>query len=353
MKIDTLSSNNIISQKLSQSGDIHPNPGPSKCKKSKKQNRKKSNIFEIFTIFIILLCHLQEKQEEDNKEDSNFIHLRLHFQTAPLHVMKIECYKTVKKKSKSQIDRKNYCIIYLLLLMSGDVEKNPGPTTKECNLCNKSNSSRMINCENCKTNYHITCKNSYIKTKQLKVIKEFTWVCPNQNCKPNYETLNVNEQDSTNTNRYEELNHTKLQKEIPKKPKTKAKNTIPKIKRNTPKESTYTLWNELTRITPKELAGHELCFKCHKKVIKPTSAACSICDRKAHMKCTNIVTKKHKTRTENKLICKLCSKDDPEINEKINIKTLNIDERPKNLDEIHKPQMNLRFLIMILFAFRK
>ena len=227
--------------------------------------------------------------------------------------------------------------------MSGDIERNPGPEIK-CNSCKQSSTpSKIIKCENCKNNYHISCNNKY-QTQNKVNAKNFTWVCPNQNCKPNYENQSMDENYIETNNKYTKLQGNE-KKQSSKKLKPKNKERKQKVNKD-PKKNT--LWNELTTISPKQYMGDDICFKCQKRVIKQTTASCTKCERKAHMKCTNMSRKQSKSQHELKITCKLCSKEETEIQDKIDIKNVKYDERPKTLESIKKGKNEL--LIMHLNA---
>ena len=146
MKQDTLPST-YLSRKLSLSGDIHPNPGP-KIYKSKE--KPKSNILNILALSIFIICQLQMKKEE--QPPKYCLHLRLHLGNTTINEI-YNKYKFTKKKTKVNKNINNYHYLILLLIMSGDIEQNPGPEIK-CNSCKQSSTpSKIIKCENCKNNY--------------------------------------------------------------------------------------------------------------------------------------------------------------------------------------------------------
>ena len=66
--------NIFLPELLALSGDIHPNPGPSKCQKINSKNGNKTHIIEIFTVFIIIISQIQQIQQdatESNKKSNN------------------------------------------------------------------------------------------------------------------------------------------------------------------------------------------------------------------------------------------------------------------------------------------
>ena len=79
----------------------------------------------------------------------------------------------------SKLKPKNHSNFYkFLLLLSGDIELNPGPTRYPCAVCKKGVRSKGVCCTNCGFWVHPKCENiSVIEYKKLRKIlmEEFTF----------------------------------------------------------------------------------------------------------------------------------------------------------------------------------
>ena len=204
-----------------------------------------------------------------------------------------------------------------MLLISGDVKQNPGPTSN-CFKCQKPIETEKITCEKCKKTFHVNCTK-----KQNTRTTNFSWICPNKNCHPNYSISYADNSSMNLKNKFEKL---KLVNEKPVKRKyTKNPKLRPKVIKKKENHSTN-LWNELTSIKAKDYIGKELCYHCLKQIKPKTHAGeCNVCKQRAHIKCQRITVKSYeenKNRGNNTRTCKLCSKNEEETIEKIDINKL-------------------------------
>ena len=79
-------------------------------------------------------------------------------------------------KRSSSIHR--YC--FFLLLLSGDIEINPGPIKNPCSICLKSvaKSHRAVNCDICNLWSHVKCsKISASEYQHLQSLTSFDFIC--------------------------------------------------------------------------------------------------------------------------------------------------------------------------------
>ena len=314
-----------MSNLLAQSGDIHPNPGPSVCRKSLKKN--KTHIFLISAIFLTIICQLNAEKLTKIKMTDKFKYLRLSFESAPVNI-KCEKLKHSKKKINKEKYQNNYVFLCLLLIISGDVKLNPGP--KNCSLCRQPTSQdNNIQCSCCKKCYHISCDNDLTACNQ----NDFTWICPKPGCKPNYTKRFGDTNEISTSNKFKAPNQVNMNKNHNKQPRKKRKHNINKnIHKNKPNR--IGLWNELTTITSEDYIGHEICFKCNKRIKQGYRLPCSICNRTAHIKCLKIKTKTIELNKNLTRICNLCSNEETEIVDKIKIKDLTQDEKPTDLNRM-------------------
>ena len=75
-------------------------------------------------------------------------------------------------------------LVMVILLISGDVQLNPGPTTRTpkypCGVCSKNVNfnHKVMECEDCLTWYHIKCVNIGDKMYQVHTHhNSYTWAC--------------------------------------------------------------------------------------------------------------------------------------------------------------------------------
>ena len=72
-------------------------------------------------------------------------------------------------------------ILFILLLLCGDIESNPGPVQFPCGVCEKDvrDNQRAISCDGCDTWWHFKCITmSNITYKALRNSSK-SWCCPN------------------------------------------------------------------------------------------------------------------------------------------------------------------------------
>ena len=85
------------------------------------------------------------------------------------------------------------------------------------------------------------------------------------------------------------------------------------------------------------------------KQIKPNTYAgeCNICNQRAHIKCQRITIKSYKenkNKGNNARICKLCSKNEEETIEKIDINKLKYEDKPEKFKNIKTGKNELLIL---------
>ena len=179
--------------------------------------------------------------------------------------------------------------------------------------------------------------------------RTYSWICPNPQCQPNLVQQIIETKYLTTENKYTKL----------RRIKGKAQNTRSNNKNNksrtqikNPKNKATSTWNELPNISSKDYIGYHICFKCLKRIHQGQTIKCINCHSVAHIKCLKISTKMLEKKKNIQRICKLCSKDDIEIKDKINNENLKPEERPKNINNIKMGKnellivhMNVRSLI--------
>ena len=93
----------------------------------------------------------------------------------------IVLYEKLNLLVLSKLKPKNHSSLYrFILLLSGDVELNPGPTNYPCTVCGEGVRSRGVFCTQCGLWVHPKCENiSNTEYKKLSKIppKEFNFTC--------------------------------------------------------------------------------------------------------------------------------------------------------------------------------
>ena len=235
-----------LPNKLRECGDIHPNPGPARSKQHAKSTKYLLKII-LLALFIIIKIE-QSKNKEFSVGKSNLIQKRFCVEIAQLYI-KPSRTSVYSNKNKKKICNKYY-FLTILLLLSGDVKQNPGPTSN-CFKCQKPTKTKKIRCEKCKKNFHLDCTNKQYKENSRAA--NFSWICPNKTCQPNYSISSYVENSNMNLkNKFEKL---KLAREKPVKRKMDMNPTLrPKVNKKKGNSSTN-LWNELTSIKYKDYIG--------------------------------------------------------------------------------------------------
>ena len=334
-----------LPNKLKQCGDIHPNPGPAR---SNQQPNSTKYLLKIIMLAIFIIIKIEQlKNKELSIEKSNPIQQRFFEGIALLHIKPSRTF-VYSNKNKNKINNK-YCFLTVLLLLSGDVKQNPGPTSN-CFKCKKPTKTEKITCEKCKNTFHINCckkqNTNSIPYRENSRIANFSWICPNETCQPNYSISSyVENSNMNNKNKFEKL---KLANEKPVKRKYNKNTTLrPKVIKKKKNNSTN-LWNELTSITAKDYIGQELCYHCFKQIKSNTYAGeCSICKQRAHIKCQRITVKaykENKNKGYNTRICGLCSTNEEETIQKIDINKLKYDDKPEKFNNIKTGKNELLIL---------
>ena len=159
--------------KIKLSGDVEENPGPTR-KNFKNQTIHLEIILILATILLWISSKNHQKSVEYNQNYQN------------KHTIGYIKLPIFKRKSPIKQTAKYYFMI--LLLISNDIETNPGPTTKEinCSSCRQqTTSTNKLQCNTCSKIFHKTCviKESTTKSESIQ------WICTEKNCPPNYHKI--------------------------------------------------------------------------------------------------------------------------------------------------------------------
>ena len=176
---------------------------PQWLKKARKENTstKSIHLFELIISFILIINVIKNLNS----------HTSILNATVEYQVSKNFCNKSLyisNKRSTVFKIYKNHCVILLLLILSNDINPNPGPkyridpASKKCSicLCEIQSSLEYLKCSTCSKHYHITCKIMTENTNQT-----YTWICSSINCSPNHQKNKIHQNIITN-NRWKVLN---------------------------------------------------------------------------------------------------------------------------------------------------
>ena len=95
--------------------------------------------------------------------------------TAPLHEI------WISRRSRHPITRydiDNLCTLSFIIILSGDVARNPGPVNNPCSVCSKpvAKTHRAVKCYDCKLRCHIKCGGISVKNFNHGI--DHQWTCP-------------------------------------------------------------------------------------------------------------------------------------------------------------------------------
>ena len=236
-------------------------------------------------------------------------------------------YNFMQRKNKHKL-HSSYHI--LLIILSNDVQLNPGPKQlNNCRICSDKFSTdvELVKCQTCQQLYHLKC----VMPKDINT--SFEWICISRHCKPNHQSPPILTHVVSSPNRYQSINQNAKLKSCP----------VQNVMFEEPVASetdidNLELFQELTKISSEDYMGKDLCRQCYKPV-KDNQAAilCDMCDFWSHRLCCNISTKVYnelKLRGTFTWSCCKCRKDEPHINEKINIANLSKDIVPDSYNVV-------------------
>ena len=317
--------------KLLKSGDIEKQPGPKTYKKTHKTNLM--NIMILFITFIIILNKITERKEVQPTSS---------YQTTKSLVIKSIANFLIlnrnKLTSKKLITKSTSSLICIMLIIAGDIHPNPGPSpTKACLMCGLQDRDLIIlTCETCKNYCHLQCSKDGRDGQSQNTEKSFEWICPNQYCKPNHH-LGVADLTTRVSNQYSILGSLTTINKLKKSKNPKCSKTVRNKNTPTRQKEEYPLLKYLTKITSTEYIGKEICRKCHVCIGKVQKAiSCDDCKRWTHLNCSDMTLKQYNVNTNKSFlwICNSCRTSDTHTFEKINLKTLTVEELPIDENEL-------------------
>ena len=273
-------------------------------------------ILAMFLLWISSKKHYQKSiqnyQDSQDKEKFGYIKLPL------------------KRKTPTRQTAQYYFII--MLLISNDIEQNPGPKTKEinCSSCHhKTTSTNRLQCNSCNKTYHKNC----IVTESTNQTDSIQWICTEKNCPPNYHKK-LNHRSISSENRFSILQNTSVNSNTENVTANPTKNR--KTQLNPGTDENKQLLNELPLISSEDYIGTTYCQLCKRKFRKQTKTArCIICNHETHLKCCKISTK----NTEPEDItwtCFNCRKNEETITAEFDKKYCTEDQHPESWKQIQQ-----------------
>ena len=298
---------------------------PQRKQSRHKEKKNKTHIKIIITLIILLLKYIHQN------ENSTALNLDTHSQLAKISIHIFFANQKRLVILCSNYNRKPSRLSLLLLILSNDVNPNPGPKAKglkKQSICKTCSSEIMSNetslkCQSCLCFYHHNCAN---------VGENCVWICASKSCKPNYcrtDEISI----TTNKNPFSLQENTYFNNH---------ENSIVTVPQScTPsreQENTLILFNELPRITSIDYQGKDLCKGCFKEIKDHHQAiSCDSCQNWIHRKCSDMSQAAYKRNTYKKWfpwICNICRKDDKLVERIIDPSVLNQAEQPTKMSEI-------------------
>ena len=311
-----------LSVKMSNKLKEAINPQCMKRTRILKSRKNKTHIFHLLFILCMFLIYTQNYKENSSHKSENHalvVHSKIELQPI-LSVYLSKDRKTLKCNQKSLY------ISMLLILLSNDIQLNPGPVygAIKCHTCKKEvqNEYQHLQCESCRKHYHIHCQ--MMKSSNDYKANHFEWICKSKNCLPNYQktyfTTEIN-----NENRYTPLIDGEVNIQHTHQPENE-NTTNQTIDLTRSEFENFNLLKELTEISPQDYDGKSLCRICHKEVKMSNRAiSCDKCDMWSHLKCSDVSIKLYNHLTflnTFKWSCVKCRSKEPVIKEKIDISKL-------------------------------
>ena len=302
--------------------------------KKRKKSKMQCQTIHISTIIILLMIILKLNSLKEgytiNNENSlsNFIHIN----------SQKTFYATNKKTQNNFKSDNNTRQIYLLLiLLSNDVQPNPGPKPNKttnaiqknipCNKCGLDvKTNNYIKCNQCSKNYHLDCSKSTVEMNG-----SFEWVCPTKTCHNNHEDILDVNIHNTSSNRFEALMHNPVIE-------TETSSNHPFPATENLETENQLLLKELPRISHEDYQGKDLCRGCYLPVrMNQQAISCDNCNLWIHRKCSDMSKKAYDKNRYLKYFnwnCHKCREDEPESYEMFDSSLLKESEQPQLLNQV-------------------
>ena len=168
-------------------------------------------------------------------------------------------------RTNAKTDQPCRTLAIILLILSNDVHPHPGPkppTKDNCSVCNSEvQKEDSLQCEMCRKWCHFRCLGT---DKENAENSSFEWICPSVQCRPNHHDINHTSLP-VSPNRYRCLDGIQHANQYQSPPQL-----VPRVsgsqESNATSNTNYKLLKELTKISPKDFQGKDLCRSCYKEV---------------------------------------------------------------------------------------
>lgn len=331
---------------------------------------KSTNRTHLCTIIILLILfwnfmlYITSKEKQDIQTTKSVTILK--------HIHSRALYLNCKKKARLNAKTENTHIklILLLLILSNDVNPNPGPkspklhphsvktNTKNCEnciMCNQElkNIEGVLQCQTCHKWCHLKCVAA--NKDELHNLRNFEWICPNKSCRPNHEETMHQMQKYTSPNRYG----------LPETPTTSREPEDVTVSRQSPQRSQLNqnskqtnqfenydqkLMKELPKISPRDYQGKDLCRSCYKEVkMTQPAISCDMCNMWIHRACSDMTSRLYqqmRKKSHFQWICNKCRKDEILNYSLADVGKLEKEDMPEEISKI-KPSNNEMLILNI------
>ena len=296
--------------KITLSGDVEENPGPRKINKSPTIHLKNIVLITMFLIWIY-----SANNQQNSHQNSQTVKNQLGY------------VKFSLIKRKTPIKSTSSYLFFILLLISNDIEQNPGPTLINCNICHLPVKTKpKLECNTCGKNYHKIC----VITKNITSTTTIQWICPEQNCAPNL--VKPQKGAALSKNRFTVLSNSTTTDSQ----NVNNKNLINAELTNEELENLCYL-NELPSISPKEYIGEPICRTCNRRIRKITqTVTCLKCNHYTHIRCLKACSKPTNSEENYTWNCIKCRTAEEIIETTFDKSSCREEQLPENWNEILK-----------------
>ena len=325
------------------------------CKSYRKhlESTNKIHIILILTTLITVFNIIKRVKDTGITPEKILVNNKL----KDCYLQSLSIVSNMKNRRMMKSDYRYSRLIILLILLSNDINKNPGPMPENskleleeyCNMCNQPiKKEEALKCDTCRKWCHYNCAGNQ-NTREHN--SSFEWICQNPYCSPNHEEHSNHGAEQTklvSPNRYTLLEGTANNSNIRSTKKTHKVNKTVKPSDEDRTTKKYSLLNELPKITSKDFIGKDLCRSCFKEVKACQPAiSCDLCMRWIHRSCSDMSTKLYNQSKKKKhfpWICNKCRCDDEGNNDKADLSKLRESDIPEKVSSIKSTSKELTII---------
>ena len=181
---------------------------------------EKQHVILLIAVALAVLISVKKQNYDTKSKQTIYETFNANFTYNIANIFReVQLMKKMKKIAK--LNNSQRIIAILLLILSNDINLNPGPEGEEpCSMCSQpTNEENSMKCETCSRPCHLSCseKQSNVNPNDVANVS-FEWICPNLQCRPNHQVRN-NQQEHISPNRYTSLSNSNVQSQEPNPPK--------------------------------------------------------------------------------------------------------------------------------------